>query len=211
MHLRNIKKSVSIPDIKNENFFLMKDICYGFKSPSILDLKLGIRTWEMGASEEKKRRHMNKCRMATSGTSSFRIRACLWYSDHPEKWDRDGAFSYVTRDFGMKCTDKQMTELIEDFFKYKEQIPFYIDKLRKIEDEIAKLRTESNIRLYSTSILFAYDNDNPKVFDCRLLDFAKSYFEIDKLAPEFKESVEECEDGVIPGLRNIISVLEAIE
>ena len=68
---------------------------------------------------------------------------------------------------------------------------------------VLRLRAEADARMFSTSVLVVYDDAHPERVECRLLDFAKTYFDIKKRAAECHESVEDCEDGVIPALSNL--------
>ena len=94
-----------------------------------------------------------------------------------------------------------------DFFHYTEQIPCFIKKITDLRECMIKLRTEFGIRMFSSSVLFIYDEEDPTKFDCRILDFAKTYLDIEEIAPQHNEKVEDCEDMIVPALTHIIEML----
>eukprot|EP00299_Pterocystis_sp_00344_P011110 c5128_g1_i2.p1 GENE.c5128_g1_i2~~c5128_g1_i2.p1 ORF type:complete len:158 (+),score=7.15 c5128_g1_i2:36-509(+) len=58
--------------IKNV-YLMLEEIPFSFRRPCILDLKMGIRHYGKGASEQKQIRAMNKSRESTSLSLGFRV------------------------------------------------------------------------------------------------------------------------------------------
>jgi hypothetical protein len=50
--------------------------------------------------------------------------------------------------------------------------------------------------MFGSSVLMTYDAANCHKFDCRRIDFAKTYVNITERAREFGEAVYNCDDGV---------------
>ena len=206
----DVKKKIE-PDLyTGKPFLIMRDIAQGYKKPAVLDLKVGIRTWPLGASEIKKTRMRRRCLATTTNRLGLRVRAAMWYSSNTDKWPEEGETNYINRLWGNHCSDQELQDFFIDFFHFTEHIPVLIEKLKLLHDSIESLRKNKGIRMFSSSVLFAYDEEDRTKFDCRLLDFAKTYFDIDDQAPKHNESVEDCEDELLPSITNVINLLEKV-
>lgn len=204
-----VKRDIEI-NHKSEPYLMMHDIADGYSRPAVLDVKLGTRTWALGASKIKRERMKKKCSCPTSSELCVRVRAAMWYSRTPDKWPVEENINCVKREWGNSCSKSEFLDFLKDFFHYPNQIPIFVEKLNKLKTSMAKMREQFGARMYSSSIVFAYDEDDPSKFDCRLLDFAKTYLDIDKAAKESNESVDECEDSVLPALNSITSMIESL-
>jgi hypothetical protein len=89
-------------------------------------------------------------------------------------------------------------------------IPFFVKRLMALREALSRLRNECNARMYSSSVLLVYDNDNVEKMECRILDFAKTYLDITQVATTFQERLEDCEDDVVPAITNLVRVLRTI-
>ncbi|KAH0786772.1 Inositol polyphosphate kinase family protein [Histomonas meleagridis] len=205
-----IRKELSTPTLTSTPYILMRDIADGFTKPAVLDIKLGGRTWALGANPEKVAHMRKKAESGTTGKLKFKVRAAMWYSHNPDKWPITENANFVERDFGNNCTEDELKEFLLDFFHDTKKFPFFIEKLKKLKSALQKLRREANARMYSSSVLLVYDEDDDTKKECRLLDFAKTYLNINKLAGEFNENVSDCEDDILPGIQNLINIFEAI-
>ena len=206
----DIKKKIEPELYKGKPYLLMRDIAQGYKKPAVLDLKVGIRTWPLGASEIKKTRMRRRCLATTTNRLGLRVRAAMWYSDKQDKWPEEENTNYINRLWGNHCTDEELQNFFNDFFHFTDQIPTLINKLTVLRDSIEVLRKDHGVRMFSSSILFAYDEEDRTKFDCRLLDFAKTYFDIDEQAPKHNETVEDCEDQLLPAITNVINLLKNV-
>jgi hypothetical protein len=206
----SLRRNLSSPNLKNDPYIILRDLAQGFEKPALLDIKLGTRTWAFGAPAEKIRRMKGKCRECPTHELRFRIRAGMWYSRFPDAWSSDDDTNYVTREFGNTCTEGQLWDFLNDFFHWPATIPYFIKKLTELRSSLNRLRNECNARLYSSSVLFVYDEANPSKMECRILDFAKTYIDAKSLAASFNERPEECEDDVIPAITNLVRMLRKI-
>lgn len=211
------KNSVKIPKPSNAPVYLLqKDIVAGYEKPAILDLKIGIRTWKFGDPQEVGQRRSKKMMAGSCSQTNFRVRAAMWYNnnfasenDQFYNYDNSG-ITIVTRKFGNSCTMNQLVNFFKDFFKYKTTLNIFIDKVKKLRDALMTLRSTFGMRLYSSSILVVYDDKNPEKLDLRILDFEKSYFNIEKVAAQYDEPLSQCEDGIIEALDNFERILQSI-
>lgn len=207
-----IKLNVSkkVPEDCQDTVLLLKDLTSGYERPCVLDIKLGIRTWALGAAEDKVARHQLKCHQTTTATLRFRIRAALWRSEQPDRWPSESGINYVTREFGNSCTKTDLKQFLSDFLRHKGHVETMIRRLSDLKNALIRLRVEADVRMFSSSVLMVYDDADPRKVECRLLDFAKTYFDIKKRAEQFHEKLEDCEDGVVPALTNLIATLKEI-
>lgn len=197
-------------DSDSQPWLMLEDIQKGYKKPAVLDIKLGTRTWEIGANTDKVIRHKQKCSQGTTGSLYFRVRAAIWYSQNPDQWPKDGDASLLQRDFGATCTNQELMSFLGDFFHDKEIIPRFIEKIKQIIQSLSILRQEADVRIYSSSAFFVYDLEDKTKFDCRLLDFEKTYFNVEVSAKRYNETIEDCEDAVIPALEELVHCLNKL-
>lgn len=206
-----MRRRGSLGCIKATPYLILRDLANGFTKPAVLDIKLGTRTWAFGADKEKVERMKAKCRNCpTASSKSFRIRAAMWYSKNPEKWPMQDDVNYVTREFGNTCTEDQLWDFLSDFFHFKSHMHFFTEKLQKLRDAIYRLRNECKARMYSSSVLLLYDEADPSKMECRILDFAKTYLDIESVAAKYHEQLDDCEDDVVPAITNLLRMLQKI-
>lgn len=198
----------------HQPYLLQRDITAGYKKPAILDIKIGIRTWKLGDSKEIEERRSKKLKASLCSMSNFRVRAAMWYHDviyeNPHYENEDG-LTIVTREFGNSCNLNELLSFFKDFFKFPGVIPAFVEKLKTLKKSLIKLRNIYGLRLYSSSILIVYDDENPDLFDLRILDFEKSYLDIEKVAEQYNETLESAEDGVIDAVDNLQKLLETVK
>jgi len=191
------------------SYLILEDVIHGYSRPAVLDVKLGTRTWEIGADDDKVSRHKAKCATATTSLTSFRIRAAMWYSKTGRNLISSDV-SMVDRMFGMSCGLDEMMDFMRDFFYDPDLIPEFIEKLKQIRVGIERLRVDAGVRMFSSSALFVYDENDKSKVDCRILDFEKTYFNIESTAARHNESIEECEDDVVNGIDHLIEKLSSL-
>ena len=206
-----IRKHGSVPNMKTTPYLLMKDLASGFARPAVLDIKLGTRTWAFGADSKKVERMKGKCQHCPTAELRFRVRAAMWYSQNPDKWPTDDGVNFVTREQGNTWTEEELFAFLKDFFHFRQQLPFFVKRLESLRDAVVRLRNECNARMYASSVLLVYDEDDPKKMECRILDFAKTYLNVEKMAEKFHEDVDDCEDGVVPALTNFLRLLRRMD
>jgi 1D-myo-inositol-tetrakisphosphate 5-kinase/inositol-polyphosphate multikinase len=190
---------------------LQRDVAAGYVNPAIIDLKLGTRSWRIGASAKKAARRSAKMAKGTCFQTCFRVRAALW-SGVSDQFERISgtSVSFVSRSFGNTCTMDELKTLFADFFRYKGMIPTLVEKLGRLKSALEGLRAAFDTRFYSSSIIMVYDSANPEQFDVRMLDFEKSFMYAEKVAQECQEDIEKCEDNVIKAVENIKAMLAAL-
>lgn len=208
--------SLDVEFDKNDNnhlpMLLEKDITAGYEKPSIIDLKLGTRTWRIGVSSHKVDKKIEKLHKGLCHDTKFRVRAAMWYSkstlkEIPHFAIKDG-LATVDRDFGNTCSIDELKLLFKDFFKYPETKLKIIEKIQRLKSSLIELREHYGIRFYCSSLLIVYDDKHPDSFDVRILDFEKCYVGVEMECHKYKEPIENTEDEVVDALANIINLIQ---
>ena len=200
--------------IKKENIFkrsdlyqylVLKDLTAPFKYPVILELKLGSRQHSVNEPIEKVLRKIERCQKSTSFKLGVRVAGLmkhhilqgspqLIYNKYDgRKLDENGFYQciklYFTQDHKLlKCIIKQ-----------------FIDKLIQLKN---LLQSDKKFEIYSSSILFIYEaeqiNDNHRLIDLKMIDFARFAFVNDKNYQEYEGS------GYMIGINSIIKTFQEI-
>jgi inositol-hexakisphosphate kinase len=187
------------PQEKDGNkHIVLADLTAGFSKPCILDVKLGVSSVGEDASPEKKASMEAKDRGTTTHSLGMRITAMKVYQT--DKAD----YVSLGKAWGKKVTPETMLESLSQFFNNGERlrtelIPSYLEKLGEIQEWINE---QSQLRFYSSSVLFIYDGDesNSKV-ELKMIDFAHVH--------EIQDGGKD--DGYIFGLQNLIDHLEKLQ
>lgn len=156
-------------------YLVLENLLYGFRSPNILDVKLGKVLYDETASEEKKKRLQRVSTETTSGKLGFRIcgmkieaNSCLEdiNSDHYQA--EDDNYVFVNKMYGRSLTQENVLDGFKLFLnnnhlstKRKRQlIELFLQRLQLFYNTLL----DEEIRLISSSLLFIYEGD-PRRWD----------------------------------------------
>jgi hypothetical protein len=155
-------------DAVQHDFLVLEDLTFPFRYPSVLDVKVGTRDYDDEATEEKRRRHIEKCRMTTSARYGVRLTGMQVFQ--PERR------TYL-------CHDKYHGRRLKDEEQLQEELQQYLDngqrsrvaalravqvanafrqRLEKLRDFVAR---QEEWRFYSSSLLFIYEGDSVEAQD----------------------------------------------
>eukprot|EP00898_Chlorokybus_atmophyticus_P004360 jgi/Chlat1/4925/Chrsp31S04843 len=80
----------------------LEDLTHPFEHPSIVDLKIGYRTWYVSAGEDYIARHKRKDAQTTTATLGFKVSGMqVWLADEQEMWRASRQFGKDLRPSGM--------------------------------------------------------------------------------------------------------------
>jgi len=134
------------------------------EEPRILDIKIGRRLYDIDATTIKIEKRMRKSNTTASGLHGFRF--CGYSMDGVIKHKAD-LFDIIQQE--------EIFDLLEMFFESKidqiDLIDFFLFEIHRI----LKTVEASSVQLISSSLLFVYDNSNPKYRCCTMIDFAHSH------------------------------------
>ena len=185
-------------------YLLMKDITAGFQKRCMLDMKIGKRCWNLGKPDDFIQDKKEKIAQCGIINLDLRSTGCEWF-------DENGKKQYVSRQWGFNAPHEEYQKMLRAFFRFKDTNMYYIEKLKKLYKIIEIVEEKYNMRFFSSSVLFAYDADDPTKCDMRIIDFEKCYIHIDEVIKQFeRETMEDCEDGLLVGLSNLINLVSEI-
>lgn len=159
---------------EDKPYLVLQNLLKGFKSPSIIDIKLGALLHDENTPEEKRKRLQKVSETTTSGSLHYRVCGMKLYhtdipdlSKFPESMNdhvtKDDDFLVFNKFYGRALTPETV---IENF-----KIYFHHNKLNKDQQELlvqnfyTRLQLLYNcllsyeVRIRSGSLLFVYEND----------------------------------------------------
>lgn len=146
-------KDVRIAD-KHVKFLVLEDITEGMAEPCVMDIKIGKRTWDPLASEEKRTREDKKY-ARSKGAYGFCIPGFQVYclsSGELKKFDKN---------YGYGLTAEGVVEALKIFLNSSPEKPTSRQLIVKLLSLLWKIlvlfRKQQKFRFYSSSILIAYD------------------------------------------------------
>ncbi|KAI5464938.1 pre-mRNA cleavage complex II protein Clp1 [Mariannaea sp. PMI_226] len=153
--------------IKTDKAVVLENATFGFKRPSILDVKLGVRLWADDAPLQKKQRFDKISAETTHGSLGFRIAGMRVFRGSEDAAELDEEeYKIYDKDYGRVTVTKD--NVVDEFRKFIFNKAAGIDKelgravceafardLRRVEDVMS--RHES--RMYSSSLLFIFEGD----------------------------------------------------
>jgi len=187
-------------DIKEDNhYIIIEDLTRHFKTPCILDIKMGTSSVGEDASPEKKAAMEKKDFGTTTHTLGLRITAMKVYSHELNDYESYG------KDFGKKVTDATFLDTLKIFFHGRKEISkdlveAFHERLRAVHDWISD---QNELRLYSSSILFIYDGhrESDMKVEMKLIDFAHVH--------EITDGGKD--EGYIKGMNNLVQFMEQLK
>ncbi|XP_062558675.1 inositol polyphosphate multikinase [Armigeres subalbatus] len=139
-------------DGKLLEFIKLSDLTHGMHEPCIMDVKIGCRTWDPQASEEKRRAEESKYQ-ACKQNYGFCIPGFQVYSIANGRRMRYG------KDYGKKLTEVTAKDAFRKFLNFdsglcRQLLMQFLSDLWTIQKWA---RTQTTFRLYASSVLLVYD------------------------------------------------------
>ncbi|KAI1052180.1 hypothetical protein LB506_003109 [Fusarium annulatum] len=153
--------------IKTDKAVVLDNATFGFKSPNILDVKLGVRLWADDAPQQKKQRFDKISAETTHGSLGFRIAGMRVYRGSEDASELDVEnYKIYDKDYGRTTVTQE--NVVDQFRKFifnksagidedlgKAVCAAFIRDLQRVEEILS--RHES--RMYSSSLLFIFEGD----------------------------------------------------
>jgi len=191
-------------------YIMLEDLTKYYKKPCIMDIKIGIQTWDEDAKPEKIFTEINKYPIQQK--IGFRFTGMRVWDNVLQTYREHG------REYGYALNDKTMVNAFTEYLYNgkiirHDIIPLLIKKLQNIEEYFIQ---QNEYRFYGSSLLFIYEGEieqsllkntnNPTSqshqTDIRMIDFAHVW--------PIRDGPHGRDTGYLLGLRNIIHYLESV-
>ncbi|KAK8833209.1 hypothetical protein WA577_002823, partial [Blastocystis sp. JDR] len=177
-------------------FMALDDLTFGYNKPSVIDLKIGTKTWEEDAPKEKIERESKKYPLQR--IIGFRLTGMRVYNA------QTGDFDVYNKKFGYSQTEATLPSMFATFFspipeaRRADVIRSVISQLQPI---LAWFSVPGRLQFICSSVLIVFDGagEDPKPI-VRLVDFAH----VRQLDASSRD------EGCIVGLQRIIKELQAL-
>jgi 1D-myo-inositol-triphosphate 3-kinase len=218
-------------ELNGQTFLEMQDLSAGFNNPSVMDVKMGYRTYcedELyKALRESQLRHDMFIKMIEVDENEptpeeRRLRAVTKprYMIWRESVSSTASLGFrieamrlndgtIDKDFK---TIKEEEQIAKAFIRYTKSLGTrlrYLHRLYDLKQALLKSRFFSTHELIGTSLLFIHDDDNAGIW---LIDFAKTHSLPDdtRVTHRNKWELGNHEDGYLAGIENLIRIFESI-
>ncbi|KAG7893193.1 hypothetical protein KL935_002563 [Ogataea polymorpha] len=189
---------VSQPD-SGQQYLVLENVVYGFKKPSVIDLKLGNILYDENASIDKVERMKKVSNTTTSGSLHYRICGMkivdsgksltnIKGSDLRETARKDDGYLLFDKNFGKGLTSDTVKDALLLFFRGNDLSPQR--QAIVLQNTIRRLQLlyncllEYEIRMISASLLLVYENDEGRWEELGNQDILVNEMEIDEDSSE---------------------------
>lgn len=182
-----------------DRFVHMEDLTAGMHWPSILDVKLGTQSYFDGEGDVKKQKMRKKDRESTTHSMGMRITGMRAHNvfDHTQ--------NIKGKVWGRQVTPETTQSALELYFSdgsgnlRRKEAEFFAEQIEMVEKFMA---SQTDVRVYSSSLLFVFDACLCSVVEprMRMIDFAHVH-----PAPK-----AEADAGYLLGARNLRRFMAAI-
>lgn len=130
---------------------VLDDLAVNYRSPCVIDIKMGQQTYEPNAKSSKKMREIRKCPHQV--TTGFRITGMKVFDV------TNGSYSTEDKQFGRSVTPSNATQALKRFFWNGVEIR--IDVILSVIQQLGKIliwfKSQTELHFYCSSILIVYD------------------------------------------------------
>eukprot|EP01135_Chromosphaera_perkinsii_P006846 Nk52_evm1s621 gene=Nk52_evmTU1s621 len=165
------------------HYILIEDLTFNFTYPCVLDLKMGVRHYADGASQEKIRSQSAKSANTTSSTLGVRICGMQVYNVATREYEYQD--KYVGRTHTQQTFKNGILQFLENGeSKRYDIVPLLLSKLTKLRNCMEKA---NGYRFFSSSLLVIYEGcvkddqgaplneaSSDLHVDIRMIDFANT-------------------------------------
>lgn len=182
--LPNFDGNINVVD-DGKTYIVLENLYNNYKFPSILDIKLGSVLTDEDTTPEKASRLAKVAQETTSGSHHFRICGMKVYSDKIpqnqlfENMDKtivsNGDYLEYNKIYGRSLNGDTIESGIYQFFKslnHDLKIYCLLNQFHKRLQMLYNCLLDYEVRIFSGSLLFIYENDDAKWQGINLLDEA---------------------------------------
>ncbi|KAJ2547843.1 hypothetical protein EV175_005060 [Coemansia sp. RSA 1933] len=135
-----------------KRYICLENLVHGFKEPCVVDVKIGVRLYDIDASPEKRERTIKQANRTTSGRLGIAITGMRVHGQPAvdRDWCRDLTPTTLVDAFEMYFSSAAQCISVE----YRRQvIQQFVEELKELNAAIERTET----RMYSSSVFFIYE------------------------------------------------------
>jgi len=197
--------------VTTEEYLILGNVMEGYARPSVVDIKIGERTWGPDASESKRAKEAGKY-LGTRPTFGFSVSGMLVHCVA----DPDRDIVRLDKEFGKALKSDQVRSIPAIFFDV-ERSGFLREVaqivLEKVDVVLQAFQSQTRYKIYASSLLIAYDAQAvsdfrkgrisreqlaDKYVDVKVIDFANVY-----VTSEIGTEEPETDENFVNGVKNI--------
>ncbi|KAI1708181.1 inositol polyphosphate kinase domain-containing protein [Ditylenchus destructor] len=194
-------------------FMVLEDVVSFYRRPCVIDLKMGTRQYGDDASAQKRFSQTQKCRQSTSALMGIRLVGLQIYDPVTQQ------YTYINKFEGRRMDRLKFYDALLIFFRQagRSRLTQLIGRLENLK---GVLLVSEGFRFFSSSLLIAYDGDEPAKeerasthshyshpdISLAMIDFAHSTFQ-GFMEDKLYTGVDE---GYLLGMDSLITILKAI-
>jgi hypothetical protein len=175
----------------DSEMIIISDVTDGFTSPCLADFKVGRRHYDPDAKPEKVAGLIEKQKGSTTDSLAVRLidGKVRKAGQVTSQWDRKQ---------GLKFSPTELESVVHEFVPSCLRAQFHagLDAVYQAFSETVE--AHPGFRMYASSVLAAYDGDNPTEIRVLLIDFAHTHLSLKDEG--FDENNVEYDDGVLEGV-----------
>lgn len=178
-------------------FMVLDDLTYGYRKPSVIDLKIGTKTWEDDAPKEKIERESKKYPLQR--TIGFRLTGMRVFNTDTKEYD------VYDKKYGYAQTESTLPTLFATFFSHipsQHRVSVIQSVIAQLKPILAWFEGPGHMQFICSSLLFIFEGDATETFNpvVKLVDFAH----VKAL------DADHVDEGCIVGIRRILRELEGL-
>jgi Inositol polyphosphate kinase len=130
---------------------VLDDLATNYRSPCVIDIKMGQQTYEPNAKSSKKMREIKKCPHQV--VTGFRITGMKVFDV------TNGSYSTEDKQFGRSVTPSDATEALRRFFwnGVEIRLDVLLSVIRQLGEILIWFKRQKELHFYCSSILIVYD------------------------------------------------------
>lgn len=180
----------------NGKFMIIDDLTYSYSKPSIIDLKMGVKTWEDDAPKEKIERESKKYPLQRK--IGFRLTGMRVFNTEKQEFDIYG------KKYGYSLTEETLPDMFTNYFSFvKAELRQAVIRsvIQQLESILEWFELRGHLQFICTSVLIIFEGNTESDYRpiVRLVDFAHV-----RQLPE-----DQRDEGFIVGLKWILNDLKS--
>ncbi|KAG5509370.1 hypothetical protein JKF63_06680 [Porcisia hertigi] len=179
---------------------MLEYVCYRFRHPCVMDIKMGSRQYGLHPAAEKKRSKVLKANLSTSARYGIRLAGY-------RRWDpEEKQYRFRSK---LQCrflTLEEVKSEMSDFLHHSREIEHVFR--RQLQRLRVAFSQQTVFRFYTSSLLFVYDAEDPlRTARVTMVDFAYTYESKELLQGGDPDAEFDYDIGYLKAIDTLLSLL----